>query len=81
MTAHAAVLADATNLGLGRMAAANRAPNRGTWDDGPTGTTSSSDWQFFRSAKRGDAAGDVNARYGQRPGPGFYTQVSYQHGP
>ena len=49
-----------------------------TWGDG---TTSSSDRQFFRSAKRGDAAGEVNARYGHDPGLGFYTHVSDQHGP
>ncbi len=45
------------------------------------GTTSSSDHQFFRSARRGDAAGEVNARYGPDPGLGFYTHVSDQHGP
>lgn len=88
----AAILADATNLGLGRMAAASHEVTRdklvwtadayirrktykaalskiinahhalpvaGTWGDG---TTSSPDRQFFRSGKRGDAAGDVNAR-------------------
>src|SRR5689334_11119434 len=48
------------------------------WGDG---STSSSDRQFFRSAKRGDAAGDINARYGHDPGLGFYTHVSDQHGP
>lgn len=107
----AAILADATNLGLGRMAAASHGVTRdkliwsadayirpetykvalakiidahhalpvaGIWGDG---TTSSSDRQFFRSAKRGDAAGDVNARYGHDPGLGFYTHVSDQHGP
>ncbi len=107
----AAILADATNLGLGRMAAASHGVTRdklvwtadayirpktykaalakiidahhalpvaGTWGDG---TTSSSDRQFFRSGKRGDAAGDVNARYGHDPGLGFYTHVSDQHGP
>ncbi len=107
----AAVLADATNLGLGRMAAAShgvtrdrlvwtadayirpethraalariidahhRLPMAAAWGDG---TTSSSDRQFFRSAKRGDAAGDINARYGADPGLGFYTHVSDQHGP
>jgi hypothetical protein len=37
--------------------------------------------QFFRSAKRGDAAGDVNARYGRDPGFSFYTHLSDQHGP
>jgi TnpA family transposase len=107
----AAILADATNLGLGRMAAASHGVTRdkliwtadayirpetykaalakiidahhalpiaGIWGDG---TTSSSDRQFFRSGKRGDTAGDVNARYGVDPGLGFYTHVSDQHGP
>lgn len=107
----AAILADATNLGLGRMAAASHGVTRDKliwtadayirpetykaalariidahhalpiatiWGDG---STSSSDRQFFRSAKRGDAAGDVNARYGHDPGLGFYTHVSDQHGP
>ncbi len=107
----AAILADATNLGLGRMAAASHGVTRdkliwtadayirpetykaalakivdahhalpvaGIWGDG---TTSSSDRQFFRSGKRGDAAGEVNARYGVDPGLGFYTHVSDQHGP
>jgi TnpA family transposase len=48
------------------------------WGDG---TTSSSDGQFFRSAKRGDAAGDINALYGHDPGVSFYTHLSDQHGP
>ncbi len=107
----AAILADATNLGLGRMAAASHGVTRdklvwtadayirpetykaalakiidahhalpvaSIWGDG---TTSSSDRQFFRSGKRGDTAGDVNARYGVDPGLGFYTHVSDQHGP
>lgn len=107
----AAVLADATNLGLGRMAAASQGVTRdrllwtadayirpetyraalariidahhalpvaAAWGDG---TTSSSDRQFFRSARRGDAAGEINARYGADPGFGFYTHVSDQHGP
>lgn len=107
----AAILADATNLGLGRMAAASHGVTRDKlvwtadayirpetykaalakiidahhalpiariWGDG---TTSSSDRQFFRSGKRGDTAGDVNARYGVDPGLGFYTHVSDQHGP
>ena len=105
------MLADATNLGLGRMAAASHGVTRdkliwtadayirpetyqaalariidahhalpiaAAWGDG---TTSSSDRQFFRSGKRGDAAGEVNARYGLDPGLGFYTHVSDQHGP
>lgn len=107
----AAILADATNLGLGRMAAASHGVTRdkliwiadayirpetykaalariidahhalpiaAIWG---RGTTSSSDRQFFRSAKRGDGAGDVNARYGHEPGLGFYTHVSDQHDP
>jgi TnpA family transposase len=107
----AAILADATNLGLTRMAAASQGVTRdqliwtadayirpetykaaqariidahhalpiaAIWGDG---TTSSSDGQFFRSAKRGDAAGDINARYGRDPGLSFYTHLSDQHGP
>jgi TnpA family transposase len=107
----AAILADATNLGLGRMAAASHGVTRDQliWTADAyirpetykaalariidahhalpiatiwgAGSTSSSDRQFFRSAKRGDAAGDVNARYGHDPGLGFYTHVSDQHGP
>src|SRR4051812_8130068 len=52
-------------------------PVAAAWGDG---TTLSSDGQFFRSAKRGDAAGEVNARYGRDPGLSFYTHVSDQHG-
>ena len=107
----AAILADATNLGLARMAEASqgvtrdqliwtadayirpetyqaalariidahhRLPIAALWGDG---TTSSSDGQFFRSAKRGNAAGEINARYGVDPGLSFYTHVSDQHGP
>lgn len=99
----AAVLADATNLGLDRMAAASYGVTRDklVWmadayirpetyqaaltriidahhalpvaATGGDGTTSASDRQFFRSAKRGDAAGDVNVRYGPDPGLGFYS--------
>jgi hypothetical protein len=90
----ATILADASNLGLTRMAAASQGVTRdqliwtadayirpetykaalariinahhtlpiaAIWGDG---STSSSDGQFFRSAKRGDAAGEINARYG-----------------
>jgi TnpA family transposase len=109
----AAILADATNLGLGRMAAASHGvtrdeliwavdayirPRPETYKAALAriidahhalpiaaicgrGTTSSSDRQFFRSAKRGDGAGDVNARYGHDPGLGFYTHVYDQHDP
>jgi TnpA family transposase len=107
----ATILADASNLGLTRMAEASQGVTRdqliwtadafirpetykaalariidahhalpvaGIWGDG---TTSSSDGQFFRSGKRGDAAGDINARYGHDPGFSFYTHLSDQHGP
>jgi TnpA family transposase len=106
----AAILADGTNLGLARMAAASqgvtrdqlvwtkdayvredsyhralailvdahhRLPITSTWG---TGTTSSSDGQFFRGGKR-MAVGDINARYGVDPGFSFYTHVSDQHAP
>ena len=106
----AAILADATNLGLSRMAAASHGVTRDQliWTAGGyirsetykaalakiigahhllpvadiwgAGTTSSSDGQFFRSGKRGDAAGDINARYGRDPGVSFYTHISDQHG-
>jgi len=107
----ATILADDSNLGLTRMAAASQGVTRdqliwiadayirpetykaalariinahhalpiaAIWGDG---STSSSDGQFFRSAKRGDAAGEVNARYGHDPGFSFYTHLSDQHGP
>lgn len=99
----AVILADATNLGLSRMADAShgvtrdqliwtrdayireetyraalariidahhRLPIARVWGDG---TTSSSDGQFFRSGKRGEAAGEFNARHGIEPGYCFYT--------
>jgi TnpA family transposase len=107
----ATILADASNLGLARMAAASQGVTRDQliwiadayirpetyktalatvinahdalpiatiWGDG---STSSSDGQFFRSAKRGDAAGEINARYGRDPGFSFYTHLSDQHDP
>ena len=107
----AAILADATNLGLARMAEASQGVTRdqlvwtadaylrddtyktalariidahhalpiaAVWGEG---ATSSSDGQFFRSGKRGNVAGEVNARYGVDPGFSFYTHVSDQHGP
>jgi TnpA family transposase len=107
----ATILADASNLGLTRMAAASQGVTRdqliwiadayirpetyqaaltriinahhalpiaAVWGDG---SASSSDGQYFRSAKRGDAAGEVNARYGHDPGLSFYTHLSDQHGP
>ena len=53
-------------------------PTAAIWGDG---STSSSDGQFFRSAKRGDAAGEINARYGHDPGFSFDTHLSDQYGP
>ncbi len=78
-TADAYIRPDTYKAALARIIDAHHAlPIASTWGDG---TTSSSDRQFFRSAKRGDAAGEVNARYGHDPGLGFYTHVSDQHGP
>jgi TnpA family transposase len=62
----------------GCFSASRTTPTAAIWGDG---TTSSSDGQFFRSAKRGDAAGNINARYGRDPGVSFYTHLSDQHGP
>lgn len=56
----------------------HRLPIARVWGDG---TTSASDGQFFRSGKRGEAAGEVNARYGVDPGYSFYTHTSDQHAP
>jgi hypothetical protein len=50
----------------------------GYWGDG---TTSSSDGQRFRTGGRGDARGQVNARYGTDPSVTFYTHVSDQYAP
>ena len=107
----AAILADGTNLGLARMAAASegvtrdqlmwthdayiredtyraalakiinahhRLPFSQVWG---SGTTSSSDGQFFRGAKRGASGGDINARYGVDFGFSFYTHNSDQRAP
>ena len=45
-----------------------------------SGTTSSSDGQFFRAASRGAKRSDVNAHYSGDPGSKFYTWVSDQYG-
>lgn len=107
----ATILADGTNLGLARMAAASegvtrdqlmwthdayirqetyraalaaiinahhRLPFSAVWG---SGTTSSSDGQFFRGAKRGASGGDINARYGVDHGFSFYTHNSDQRAP
>ena len=78
-TADAYIRPETYKAALARIIDAHHAlPIAAIWGDG---TTSSSDGQFFRSAKRGDAAGEVNARYGRDPGFSFYTHVSDQHGP
>ena len=78
-TADAYVRPETYKAGLARIIDARHSlPIAAIWGGG---TTSSSDGQFFRSAKRGDAAGDVNARYGRDPGFSFYTHVSDQFGP
>jgi TnpA family transposase len=46
-----------------------------------SGTTSSSDAQFFRAGGRGEISGVVNLHYGQDPGVKFYTHVADQFGP
>lgn len=106
-----AILADAINLGLTKMAescpgttyarlswlqawhireetydaalaelvnAQFRHPFAAWWGDG---TTASSDGQRFRAGGRGEAAGQVNARYGSEPGVLFYTHLSDQYAP
>jgi TnpA family transposase len=45
-----------------------------------SGTTSSSDGQFFRAADRAASQSDTNARYSNDPGLKFYTHISDQHG-
>jgi TnpA family transposase len=106
-----AVLADAINLGLGKMAEScpgtslarlvwlvawhirdetyskalaevvnyhHRLPFAAYWGEG---TTSSSDGQRYRAGGRGEAAGQVNAKYGSEPDVLFYTHVSDQYAP
>ena len=78
-TADAYLRDDTYKAALARIIDAHHAlPIAAMWGNG---TTSSSDGQFFRSGKRGDVAGEVNARYGVDPGFSFYTHVSDQHGP
>ena len=48
------------------------------WGDG---TTSSSDGQNFRVGGHGQAIGQVNLKYGQKPGIQLYTHVSDQYSP
>src|SRR3546814_905887 len=56
----------------------HRLPFSRVWGEG---TTSSSDGQFFRGAKRGASGGDINARYGVDHGFSFYTHNSDQRAP
>jgi TnpA family transposase len=46
-----------------------------------TGTTSSSDGQFYRVSGLGEQAGYVNLRYGTEPGITLYTHISDQYAP
>ena len=106
-----AILADATNLGLAKMAEScpGTSPSKLSWlvawhirDETYSkalagivnhqhclpfaahwgeGTTASSDGQRYRAGGRGEAAGQVNAKYGNDPGVTFYTHVSDQYAP
>jgi len=58
--------------------AQHRQPLAAHWG---SGTTSSSDAQFFRAGGRGEVGGRVNLHYGQDPGVKFYTHLSDQFGP
>lgn len=55
-----------------------RQPFAAYWGDG---TTSSSGGQNFKAGGRGQAAGQVNLKYGQEPGVQFYTHISEQYAP
>ena len=58
--------------------AQHRQPLAAHWG---TGTTSSSDAQFFHAGARGEVGGLVNLHYGLDPGVKFYTHLSDQFGP
>jgi TnpA family transposase len=62
----------------GLIDAQHRQPLAAHWG---SGTTSSSDAQFFRAGGLGEVAGLVNLHYGQDPGVKFYTHLSDQFGP
>ena len=62
----------------GLIDAQHRQPLAAYWG---SGTTSSSDGQFFRAGGRGEVGGLVNLHYGQEPGVKFYTHLSDQFGP
>ena len=46
-----------------------------------TGATSSSDGQNFKAGSQGECSGQVNLKYGQKPGVQFYTHISDQYAP
>jgi TnpA family transposase len=56
----------------------HRVPFAANWGEG---RTSSSDGQRFRAGGRGEAAGQVNLKYGNDPGVTFYTHISDQYAP
>lgn len=62
----------------GLIDAQHRQPLSSHWG---SGTTSSSDAQFFRAGGRGEVGGHVNLHYGQDPGVKFYTHLSDQFAP
>ena len=62
----------------GLIDAQHRQPLATHWG---SGTTSSSDAQFFRAGGRGEVRALVNLHYGQDPGVKFYTHLSDQFGP
>lgn len=68
---YSAALADLVNAQF-------RHPFAAYWGNG---TTSSSDGQNFKAGGRGQAAGQVNLKYGQEPGVQFYTHISDQYAP
>ena len=62
----------------GLIDAQQRQPLAAHWG---SGTTSSSDAQFFRAGGRGEVRALVNLHDGQDPGVKFYTHLSDQFGP
>ena len=62
----------------GLIDAQHRQPLAAHWG---SGTTSSSDAQFFRAGGHGEVRGRKNLHYGQDPGVKFYTHLSDQFGP
>ncbi len=53
-------------------------PFAGLWGDG---TTSSSNGQNFKTGGQGKFSGQVNLKYGQKPGVQLYTHISDQYNP